>query len=588
MPTKKKAARRTSALKKKAGARKPAKVAKFAAPQFHGRKEVRGLRLMEFERSTLDSFLGLLRPRFGRMFPGLPPHSADLGDLAGLGATMTTEAGAIPNGGFPAGFTYFGQFVDHDLTLDTTPLSGIESDPLAIRNFRTPAFDLDSVYRGGPVADPHLYEADGRTLKVGTSVNGDGGGPMINCGDLPREASGVALIGDARNDENLMVAQIHLVFLRFHNRVLQRLSDQGVADSALFATARRTCQLHYQWVVINDFLTRIADPGIVADVRNNGGTFYTPVGGIFPPFMPVEFAGAAYRFGHSVVRQQYPQFHHNVPGRNSGNPVFPTATLGNFFSFRGFNISPTRWPLAPGDWKSFLETDSAHVPQPAAAVDVHLAAGLANLTGLGPGEETNLAIRNLERGVQLGLPSGQAVATAMGVVPLTPSEVKGGSATVSDAMAAQTPLWFYILREGEVQQGGQRLGQVGSRIVAETFYGLLRADRNSYINQRMLCFKPKPIQIPREFEFIPPFPPPPIELEILTAAGPNAKKKEIAAAMAEAREAEFARPDLRAARIVDAIKVRWPLLCSWRPFLPSVVRRDFTLADLVNFANGVT
>ena len=248
--------------------------------------------------------------------------------------------------------------------------------------------------------------------------------------------------------------------------------------------------------------------------------------------------------------------------------------------------------MAPEDWASFLKTDSTKTPQNTAAIDIHL----ANTLGALPPSpdlmgERNLAVRNLRRGVQLGLPSGQAVACAIGATPLTPAEVKGAeSGLVSDAMAKATPLWFYILREAQVKQGGNRLGEVGSRIVAEVFIGLMRADKNSYINQKRRCWPIRPdVRLRPPIEL--PIPPigslePPIELEVLTAAGPKISPKEVAKVMKKTRKIMAELPEHELPEALRGV-FDWPILCDWKPFLPGSEDGDYTLADLVNFANGV-
>ena len=307
-------------------------------PRFHGVREARGLRLMEFDKSVIAQILPFFRPRFGRMFPCLPGLTASKVELEGLGQAMTNEVAPVPESNIPAGYTYFGQFVDHDLTLDTTALSEVENDPWALRNFRSPRFDLDSVYRNGPVHSSEMYQDEWKLL-LGDAVIGtdNSSTPIDNCGDLPRHADGTANIGDKRNDENLVVAQLHLVFLRFHNRVVDHLRATGVTEDVLFDRARRTVQWHYQWVVIHDYLKeRIVIPEIVDDVLNNGGKFYNPPSGLFPPFMPVEFAGATYRFGHSQVREKYDPFHQNIPNRGA---FHDDMTLSQNFTFTNHPIA---------------------------------------------------------------------------------------------------------------------------------------------------------------------------------------------------------------------------------------------------------
>src|SRR6266699_3892401 len=211
----------------------------------HG--EVRGLSLSR--RSS--QFEG----RFGRMFRSLPPAQFDEQMLRKLADAMSaepedkptpeTEADDEENPGISAGYTYLGQFIDHDLTFD--PASSLErqNDPQALIDFRTPRFDLDSVYGRGPDDQPYLYRSDGLHMLLGDPLTGN---------DADTKARGVprnrpqpseparALIGDPRNDENVIVSQLQSTMLRFHNRMVDTLGSS-------FEDAQRMVRWHYQWVV---------------------------------------------------------------------------------------------------------------------------------------------------------------------------------------------------------------------------------------------------------------------------------------------------------------------------------------------------
>jgi hypothetical protein len=250
---------------------------------------------------------------FGRMFPDLHPFSIDDGPLQELADAMTDSDPASVTGNndkVPAGFTYLGQFVDHDITLDLTALGEKESDPTAVENFRTPALDLDSVYGLGPDGSRHLYarnpgDADGKNpgpkFLIGKTINVAAGGVTgDHRNDLPRGPEGFALAGDHRNDENLIVAQTHVAILKFHNKVCDQLAAAGMPANAVFAEARRLVTWHYQWMVLHDWVERVTEKGIVAKILEHGRRFYRFQ---TTPFMPVEFSAAAYRLGHSMVRE---------------------------------------------------------------------------------------------------------------------------------------------------------------------------------------------------------------------------------------------------------------------------------------------
>lgn len=457
--------------------------------------------------------------RFGRMFPGLPPLFVPEGKLAALAAAMRDSnpggaGGNNPN--VPAGYTYLGQFIDHDITLDTTPLDQQHADPLAIRNFRSPAVDLDSLYGQGPGVSPELYARDPATfamkpeLLVGVaSASQDASGapvpPLPN--DLPRNRVGRALIGDERNDENLLVAQTHLLFIKFHNAVLARLRatrpDLAGSTSALFDEARRIVTWHYQWIVLFDFVERLTEPGLVNTIRQRGRQFYRFRSS---PYMPVEFAAAAYRLGHSMVREAYS---HNRVFRFGPGAIAP-ATFGFLFQFTGksgdiigdlvddpahgpatgpapgpFRDLPSNWVI---DWRRYYDLGTPpgtpdFALNAARRLDPFLVPALHTL----PGGGGVLPLRNLKRGVLLGLPSGQDVAYAMRVQALTPAQLSSGpdgAVLQQEGLVDATPLWYYILKEAEQIHQGLRLGPVGSNIVAETFLGIVHGDRNSFLWRR--------------------------------------------------------------------------------------------------------
>jgi hypothetical protein len=249
--------------------------------------------------------------RFSRMGPGGRNRQLTDTTLKALGKAMTIGGGGQSQ--IPAGFTYLGQFIDHDLTFDRTEVTfGDHVSPAELLQARSPSLDLDSLYGAGPT-DPEsakFYEADGIHLKMGKTRAFEG--EVARDGfDLPRGAGTTqaqkrkAIIPDPRNDENLAVAQTHLAMIRFHNRVVDTL-PASVAPSQRFARARRVVTRHYQWMIRNDFLPRICAPGVVNDVFTNGRkAFEVGLPATDVPTMPIEFSVAAYRLGHSMVRRAY-------------------------------------------------------------------------------------------------------------------------------------------------------------------------------------------------------------------------------------------------------------------------------------------
>jgi len=424
-----------------------------------------------------------LEGRFGRLFRLLPPFEPPddlLIDLGRAGGPMAEGAGGgQDNPAIPAGFTYLGQFIDHDVTFDPTSSFGRRNDPDALQSFRTPRYDLDCLYLSGPKASPFLFNTGAPTkFLIGRN--------QAKELDLPRNQQQVALIGDPRNDENIVVSQLHVGFLAFHNAVVAHLSAKAanrqkheLPGESIFDTAQRLVRWHYQWVILNDFLPRIVGKAAV-DARvtkDSAGKLTIDLDHYQPqeqPFIPVEFAVAAYRFGHSMIRPRY-NLNEVITANIFGKPGDdPLSHLG------GGRRLPVAWQAG---WRFFFKFPNRRDPQPSRKIDVRLARPLFQLPGsvvttVRP-ELRSLAVRNLLRGKALGLPSGQAVATAVGATPITNAQL-GLSGAGWDG---QAPLWFYILKEAaRAPQNGRRLGPVGGLIVAEVLLGLLKHDGTSFVN----------------------------------------------------------------------------------------------------------
>jgi hypothetical protein len=474
----------------------------------------------------------------------LPESQKTVDDLVDLGEAMV-ETGEVgdPNdpdkdtsrdARFSAAFTYFGQFVDHDITLDadatpgTAPPAPEDLEPLSLedireqtKNLRTGLLELDSVYGEPAPKDPQ----DPRKMKIGlvSTLQGNQNKPLrrppetgpkkADENDLPREPRDVgnfehdraALIGDPRNDENTIIAQMHLAFLLAHNKLVDE-----AAPPNRFKKAKRRLRRHYQYIVLHDFLKKIADPLIVDDIIENGNRIYDPDEDEF--FMPLEFSVAAYRFGHSMVRAAY-DFNLNF-NRSEDPGTFP-ATLDLLFVFTALSgqfaeeiggeptdTLPENWII---EWENFFDPQGRAGLNKARKIDTELVRPLIRLQSISGEPEANLAaklaVRNLLRGYLLRMPTGQAVARALrkklqGVrdIPvLTRKQLEENAEKVNQEQARvlrrrngeflrRTPLWYYILAEAKILRNGQRLGPVGSTIVAEVLVGLIRRSPHSILD----------------------------------------------------------------------------------------------------------
>jgi Animal haem peroxidase len=450
---------------------------------------------------------------YGRMFANLPSATFSTSEIDVLSKAIMAEPEADPtpeteidaeeNLDIPAGYTYFGQFVDHDLTLDDRPNDlTTPTQVSSLINLRTPQFDLDSLYGSGPATSAKLYNADSMHLLEGKLLTGS---TDTGARDLPRDSRGQAIVGDPRNDENRIVAGIHSMFIRLHNQQVDGiLREQSQISSAeVFTLARKAVVAQYQQLVVLDYLPKTVDRRVLDRVlSNNNGSLTANLSWYSTCMqMPVEFAVAAYRFGHSQVRGLY-----RINSEVDRLPVFSGSFGTPGIDLVGFSPAPSNFGI---DWSRFFSRSGRAETgvQLSYKIDASITNSLSLLplpvTSAGPAD---LAKRNLLRSSQLGLPTGQDVARALGVKVLRDDEILIGKATgvateataitkLAPSLAGKTPLWAYILAESTAsayrvvdgaivgqQRAPFRLGPVGSQIVAETFVGLLASDPNSIIN----------------------------------------------------------------------------------------------------------
>lgn len=418
--------------------------------------------------------------RFGRVFPQLNSCYTSPNDLKSLGAPNgPMDGGKARNASntIPMGFVFLGQFIDHDITLDTTSALDRVNDPNATSNFRTPSLDLDCIYGAGPEASAFLYR-DGAyllTAKDGTGLASQN--PTHSANDLVRNSGGTAIIGDPRNDENRIVSQLQLAFINFHNKVADHIkSTEGLSGHDLFEKARETVTWHYHWIIINEFLPLIVGKPLVNRILGSGRQFYKPQNS---PFIPIEFAAAAYRFGHSLAPQKL-----KVKKSQSHDFELFGGTLG-------FGFSPITDDKQVVEWDALFNVNAADPAQTTDKMDAKLPSDLLNLPFIRTGENS-LATRNLLRGQSFLLPSGENVAKAIGVpqtdIDKVLAHINGNIGTID--LSNGIPLWYYILSEAECigredasgNQPGEGLGQVGATIVAETLIGLIELDSTSFFS----------------------------------------------------------------------------------------------------------
>ena len=474
--------------------------------------------------------------RFGRLFRSLdaatygPTDNDSRNALMTLGTLMTSSPLDRPKDGFdneesgiPALYTYFGQFVDHDITFDPMTTLIKHSDPDALTDFRTPALDLDNVYGRGPGDQPYLYDKDGLKFLLGEPLN-NGAPDLPRNNPVDKSEPARALIGDPRNDENSIVSQFQALMLRFHNRV----ADDNKTKNLDLPALQQIVRWHYQWVVIHDFLPKIIKASVLNALKTDDGKYDQKKLEFFhwknEPFMPVEFSVAAYRLGHSIIRPGYRL------NDDDGTllPIFPVPSMGLPDGLTGFQAMAKNRGI---DWGRFIDlegdiraygddpdkvkppnTDMKRRLQFAYRLDTSVVTPLSLLpSSVASDPPPSLPQRNLLRGFELGLPTGQSVAMAMKVKPLTDEQIIIGKAVDSPSgddvlgplssvpelapFKGKCPLWTYILAEAANNRTSLRipvkpamnistpqLGPVGGRIVAEVFLGMLFGDNDSFLS----------------------------------------------------------------------------------------------------------
>jgi hypothetical protein len=289
------------------------------------------------------------------MFPALPSFQADEQFLHALGsAGGLCDYGDIDDShdslaDTAAGWPIFGQFVAHDITADRSTLRA-HTNTAELHNARSPKLNLESLYGDGPTGHPFLYQRDDPAKfligEVGT--------------DIQRNAEGTAIIGDPRNDSHMLISQLHLAVLKAHNAFVDDARRARVPEGCVFDEAARQLRWRYQWIVLHEFLPALVGPALADQVLEEGPRYYRPD---HDPFIPLEFADAAYRYGHSQIRHRY---HLNL--QSNSVPLFPDLL--------GFRAVPREHAV---DWKLFFDAQGAESAQRAKKIDGKLVKALIEL-----------------------------------------------------------------------------------------------------------------------------------------------------------------------------------------------------------------
>lgn len=417
-----------------------------------------------------------------------------------------------------AGYTYFGQFVSHDLTKvkrsDAIPSSRpVPTDELIQE--RTPSLDMDCLYGSGLQDSDVPFEPNGEFYSENTKKKtGSTARDNLEIIDLPRGVGDrglLARIPDSRNDENFILSRLHVLFMNAHNQLLRRHIDAHGPGPKTFENTRKELTLIYQLIVKHDYLAKIipdemlglleTEPFfLIKGQKETVNPLFNSVPGS-EPRIPLEFTGAAFRFGHSMVRSAY--------FLTEAEKVDPVGLVRLFqLTGRGGLEGGTTNAHVNLDWSKFFDKDTAHHAQ---GINTQLRPEMQRLLNEMPGNK-DLNLRNLLRGNELGLPDAQScMKFLLGKRPkykcLQDELIEDSEFPTSTFLDAnrphvdqmelghirqasvwdfpnQMPLWTYILMEPSRLKNYKhsRLGVLGSTIVAEVFRSLFISSRTALYN----------------------------------------------------------------------------------------------------------
>lgn len=447
----------------------------------------------------------------------------------------------------PAAYTYFGQFVNHDISapvgdvtqqtdrpaplgvigavdppgLDRTERSSREVILANLANEHPEPMTLCSLYGDGPDStDPGiagLYEPDRKRFILGVTRRAPDSvftRAMIDprwvvhaagARDIPRKDRR-PLIADCRNDENVIISQLHLALMLFHNKAVAVLEPGHPDPADCFRAARRLVTLHYHWLILNDFLPKLLSPAVLGKPLANRPGRLSGRGEV-----PLEFTTAAFRFGHSMVGSAY-DFNANfgVHGRIAKRG----ASLADLFDFTSAQnmdgagadaqVLPDHWVI---DWKRMTRARRPGGRGLGGAERIDMIFARDMLSQIGSSQVTvhgSILFRNLMRGYHRRIPFGQRLAAACGVPPLTSSEIRDvlpeGLRAPAERMGflTETPAWLYFLLEARVREGGERVGPAASHIIADTIVGLMQLNPGSLLHEEGGTWHPRqsPLAVP--------------------------------------------------------------------------------------------
>jgi len=454
---------------------------------------------------------------FDYLFPkadGVPFNKETVKNLDALHQAMKDQGDDNGNHStLPPVMTYFGQFIDHDITAEATTdpsLSDIFGDDLkpverdevrtGIFNQRTGRMDLEPRCGSG-------WSHHSTTRKAGRCVQSNilETKPEIFCAfqDFCVQILVMHHVSLKPSLRPFQMTSKNLAFLRLHNRMVATVQRRAGDEDAVYGWAREQVTLHYQWLVVHHYLARICDEKTLQFIMQEKSPVYRAfrsrcklADDRHMP-MPIEFSAGAFRMGHSMVRPDYDWNEHFGRG---ANPMLERAPFDEMFRFtanstqklgtpmRGAPTLPSNW-LA--DWSRLLGPVSTHADRSTRKMDTFIADPLHKMITSEKGKQ-NLPSRNLRRSVKLNVPVAQTLIDGfkdefnIHIPHLSKGQLTSGTTgneLRKGGFDDATPLWFYVLKEAEVCNGGERLGPLGTHLVAGTILGLLWEDETSVLHR---------------------------------------------------------------------------------------------------------
>ncbi len=412
-----------------------------------------------------------------------------------------------PASELPAAYTYFGQFLAHDLTHMKKQENGNNETVWVNASNHALTFEslFGTLHAGGQSSAEWINEAGaclGQNQNIPTQIE-----PTF---DLPRDIhNGQPRCVDPRADSNLALAQMHVLLVRFHQK-LAKISEATEQDAKL-ETKR-----HIQAVVLTDYLPRLIPSDIYNSVLKEGRRVVAPDDAA-EFLVPLEFAAAVFRFGHSMVRKVYSPWGLSWPIGAPDQYPEESASLGTLLHYTS-NGEITKnhleyyWGQFWRHWVDMKLVGKENSNVFAAPISTRINSDLGKIPKANfphiktDGETFNLPLQTLLRGSKFSLPSGQEVAEFLGekqtldVKAFLDKDPRFAEVASSSILHEHTPLWFYTLAEAEGSPEG-KLGSVAARVVMETFHAALDADHEGILrfmdNNANLDFK---IRIPTQSE----------------------------------------------------------------------------------------